>query len=213
MTPVYEVHTKHTRQVLEDFIDFTYKVKYPRVTMNLIIMAGCLGVFAFILRGGTAMYVFGALALAVLGFALLRKRIGVSKLAKADQNYQRQSVIQLKFGESEFRIQNEDEGQDQKVRYTEVSYIYGDNHYYYISIDNEDLQVIPKGDFILGDHTSFYDFISDKTGCPVLPTSVPWKVRIQMMKDYRDVMAEERDKKQAAQKNEKLKKKQNKNQK
>lgn len=207
MTPVYEVNTKHTRKVLEDFINFTYKVKYPRVTQNLVIMSICFAGFAYLVRGSAGMYVFAILALALFSFAMLRKKISFAKLAQADPNYQKQSEIHLIFGESEFRIENKEVQQEQRFRYPEVSFIYADDFYYYLSINNEDLQVIPKSDFVLGNYKEFYDFISEKTDKPILPTSIPWKVRIQMMKEYRDVQAEARNKRQEEQKQAKKKKK------
>lgn len=205
MTPVYEVRTKHTKKVLEDFIAFTYKIKYPRVTMNLIVMAACLAVFAFLAKGKVFMYILLAVSAALFIFALARKRIGVSKLAKADKNYQNQSEIHLMFGESGFQIENQDMGQNDRVRYGEISYQYVDDNYYYLSINNDDLQMLPKADFTMGDPVAFYDFITDKTGKPMLPTYLPWKVRIHMMMQYRDARAEAVKQRQEEQKKSKKK--------
>ena len=196
MTPVYEVKTKHTQKVLEDFITFTYKIKYPRVTMNLVILSMCFLAFAYVVRGGTGMYVFAVLAAVVFLFAMLRKKIGVSKLKKVDVNYQKQSEIHLIFGESEFIVENPDMDQNDHVKYGEISYIYGDDVYYYISINNEDLQMLPKTDFTLGDQAAFYDFIMDKTKKPVRPVHIPWKMRFKLMMEYRDIRAEEMKKRQ-----------------
>ena len=41
MTPIYKVATKHTEEVLKDFIKFSYKVKNPRTGLKLCLFAGC----------------------------------------------------------------------------------------------------------------------------------------------------------------------------
>lgn len=206
MTSVYEIKTKHTKKVLEDFINFTYKIKYPRVTFNIVVMGSCFLVFAYLLRGGVVMYVSIAIGLAFLVFALLRKKIGVAKLAKVDKNYQTQSEIRIVFGESEFYIENPDAEQKQRIKYGEISYIYGDDSYYYISINNEDLQLLAKTDYTLGDPAEFYNFISNKTNLPIRPITIPWKMRIQLMKEYRDLKADAYEKEQTEKKKNKLKK-------
>ena len=196
MTPVYEVKTTHTQKVLEDFIKFTYRIKYPRVTTHLLILSACFAAFAYFTRGGVGMYIFIVLAVLLAGFTLNRHRISFRKLAKVDKNYQNQSEIHLVFGESEFHIENIDLDQNERITYAEISFVYVDDNNYYISINNEDLQLLPKSDFVLGDPTQFYDFLSDKTGQPIRPLYIPWKVRIQMMMEYRDVRAEQVKKRQ-----------------
>lgn len=206
MTPVFEVKTTHTKKVLEDFIKFTYKIKYPRVTKNLLILAACFAAFAYFTRGSVGMYIFIVLAVLFAGFALNRHRISFNKLAKVDKNYQNQSEIHLVFGESEFHIENVDLGQNERVKYAEISFVYIDDDNYYININNEDLQILPKSDFVLGDAIQFYDFLSDKTGQSIRPLHIPWKIRIRMMMEYRDVRAEEIKKRQEEKKKNKKKK-------
>lgn len=203
MTPVYEVKTKHTKKILEDFIKFTYRIKYPRVTTNLLILSACFAAFAYFTRGSVGMYIFIVLAVLLAGFTLSRHRISFKKLAKVDINYQNQSEIHVIFGESEFHIENADLSQNARIKYPEISYVYVDDNNYYISINNEDLQLLPKADFVLGDPVQFYDFLSNKTGQPIRPLYIPWKVRIRMMMEYRDIRAEEAKKRQEEKKKKK----------
>lgn len=204
MTPVYEVKTIHTRKVLEDFIKFTYKVKYPRVTIHLLVLAAGFFAIAFMAGGGIGTYICILLGAPLAVIALFRKRIGLSKLMKVDENYQKQSEIKFVFGESEVHVENEDVGQKERIKYAEITYMYADDTYYYLGINGQEIQLIPKANFSIGNPTEFYDFIANKTGKPIRPMHIPWKVRFRMMMEYRDARAEEMEKrKQEKKKNKK----------
>lgn len=137
---------------------------------------------AYLGKGSALTYIFGILAVLTFAFALARKPIGVRRLAKADKNYQNQSEIHFIFGESEFRIENPDAGDPQRVKYGEVAFMYTDNKYYYINVNNEDMHMIPKGDFTLGSSEGFYDFIMDKTGKQLKPLKLTWKMKSNILK-------------------------------
>lgn len=207
MTPIYEVETVHTRKVLEDFIKFTYKIKYPRVTIHLLVLSAGFFAIAVMAGGGIGTYICILLGAPLAVIALFRKKIGLSKLMKADENYQKQSQIKFIFGESEFRVENEDVGQKERIKYAEITYMYADDNYYYLGINGQEIQLIPKADFSKGDPTEFYDFISNKTGKPVRPMYIPWKVRFRMMMEYRDARAEARAEEAEKKKREKKKNK------
>lgn len=197
MTPVYEVKTVHTKKVLKDFVTFTYLMKNPAMTAMIIVFAACFYTLAYIGRDRPALYIpCIILGTIVFLFALLRKYIAVGKLAKADPNFQNQTVIHLTFGEKEFTVEDAGQSGVQHLKYAEIAFIYADNEYYYISVNNEMIHMIPKGDFITGTSEEFYQFISNKTGKEIRPTKIPWKTRIQLMLEYRDAKAEARIKEQ-----------------
>lgn len=206
MTTVYEVKTMHTRKVLEDFLKFTYKIKHPRVTVNLLILAAGFFIIGYMAGGGIGTYICIALGTPLAVIAVFRKKIGMNKLMKADKNYQNQSEIKFTFGEKEFRVENADIGQDSRIKYAEITYMYADDTNYYLGINNQEIQLLPKADFSMGDSSDFYDFISNKTGKPILPMHIPWKVRWQMMMEYRDARADEMEKRKKEKKKEKKKK-------
>lgn len=196
MTPVYEVRTKHTKEVLKDFIDFREDVAHSRVTFQLIMMGICSWTLAFVGREmNWALYGGIIVGIIFFAFAAVRKKIAVSRLAAADTNYQNQSEIHFIFGESEFRVENQDAGDEQRFKYGEVEYMYADNKYYFINANNEDMHMIPKGDFTLGSAEAFYDFMMHKTKKDFLPVKLSWSMKKGILRQAWHDMEEERDQK------------------
>lgn len=194
MTPVYEVRTKHTKKVLNDFIAFREAITHSHVTFRLIMLGICSVTLSYLGRDIKGiMYTCGVLAVVFLVFAAVRRPIGVSRLASADKNYQNQSEIHFIFGESEFRVENEDAEGIQRFKYGEVEYMYTDDTYFFINANNEDLQMIPKADFSLGTADGFYDFMMHKTGRDFLPVKLSWRMKLGILKDAWGQMEEERD--------------------
>lgn len=192
MTTVYEVRTRHSKKVLQDFIAFSVKVNNPTVSFRLAVFGICFFTLAFILRdySRTAVIVLCLLGVALLGFAIFRKTISFWKLAKVDLDYQQQSEIRFVFGHAEFIVYDAGHPEGVHIKYGEVSQLYGDDKNFYIGILNETLHVLPKSDLVSGSVEKFYDFLQDKTEKPVRPTVIPWKTRLQMMIQYRDEQAE-----------------------
>lgn len=192
MTPIYEVKTKHTDKVLKDFIKFRYKMKSPGRTAMIIVFGICLYTLAYMSKDRLAVAVpCVVLGTIIIIFAFARLKIIFSRLAKNDPNYQKQSDIVFVFGEKEFTIEDGESAKPERVSYGEIAYLYVDKEYFFVSINNEMVHLLPKRDFVLGTADGFYDFISDKTQKDILPLSIPWKTRIRLMMEYRDVKAEE----------------------
>ena len=212
MTPIYEVHTKHTKQVLKDFIRFSVRINSPSVMFRLSIFALCFYTIAYILRNTSivAVVITRILGTLLLGFALFRNQISFMKLAKEDKDYQQQSEIKMIFGHAEFIIYDANHPQGVHVQYGEVSQLYGDDTNFYIGVNNETLHVVPKRDLVQGSPEKFYDFLQNQTGKQIMPTVIPWKTRIAMMSQYRDQQYEIR---QAKAEEEKKKKQERKNKK
>lgn len=183
MTPVYEVKTTHTKQVLKDFITFSEAVQQKNYAFRYTTLVVCNVLLAFLGRDKAGLLItFSALALLTLVFALVRKPIAVSRLANADPNYQNQNVLHFIFGESEFRIDTPVSDTPQTYKYGEIEFMYSDDTYYYININNEDLQMFPKKDFTLGDAEAFYDFMTHKTGKIFLPVKLSWQMKLDILK-------------------------------
>lgn len=192
MTPVYEVKTKHTDKVLKDFIRFWYKMKSPGKTLMIVVFGICFYTLAYISRDKLPVVITCViLGTAVIIFAFARLKIIFRKLAKNDPNYQKQSDIDFVFGEREFTIEDGESEKPERVKYGEIAYIYTDNEYFYISINNEMVHLLPKKDFIRGTAEEFYNFITGKTEKDIMPLSIPWKTRLRLMMEYRDLQAEE----------------------
>ena len=191
MTPVYEVRTKHTKEVLKDFITFRENVRNVHVTFRLVMLAVCSVTLTYIGRDIPGLfYTFLVLTILFGGFAIIRKPLALSKLAKADSLYQNGSELHFIFGESEFRVENGDVGDVQRFKYGEVEFMYADHKYFYINVNNEDQYMLPKTDFTLGEPEKYYDFMMHKTGKIFQPVKLSWKMKggilKQALKDVRE---------------------------
>lgn len=183
MTPVYEVRTKHTKEVLKDFIAFREAVKKAHVDFRLFMLGVCSVTVAIMARDMKGfLYTFSVLAILFFGFLLIRKPLALSKLEKADENYQRQSELYFMFGESGFRVTNEDIGDEKRFKYGDIAFMYSDSKYYYINTNNEDLHMLPAADFVLGDPADFKEFVEHKTNQTIQPVKLPWRVKWGIIK-------------------------------
>lgn len=199
MTPVYEVKTKHTKETLRDFLIFRERARNTNINFRFGMLTICCLTLAFIGREEPVLIGI-SLGLAVLlgGFALIRRPLGVHQLAKADVAYQKQSELHFVFGESEFRLTDGTTGETSHIKYGEVTLMYSDEKYYYINVNNDDLHMLPKSDFVLGNAEAFYDFFMNKTGKDFLAVKLPWKVKLGVMKQALIQTREENDAKNKA---------------
>lgn len=202
MTNVYEVHTKHTKKVLNDFITFSTKVNNPTGTFRMSVFALCFFTLAFFLgkERMTAAIILGAIGALLLVFILFRRKISFVKLSKEDKDYQSQSEIKLMFGYPEFIVVDANHPEGVHIKYNEISSLYDDKENYFIGVNNETLHVIPMTAFVEGKAEDFRGFIEEQAKKTMLPTVIPWKMRIQMMKELRDKkeeirLAEQKEKK------------------
>lgn len=196
MTPIYKVATKHTEEVLKDFIKFSYKVKNPGTGFKLFLFAGCFVILAVAFRDvPSAAWACGIVGALILVFIITRKYIAFSKLAAVDDNYKNQSDIFFTFGQSGFDVENTEYQEVDKARYGEISGCYKDDRNYFIAMNNEELYVLPFKDFNMGDAGEFEAFICDKTKKGVMPVKMPFKERIKMMNAMRKAAEAEQDRK------------------
>lgn len=182
MTAVYEVRTKHTKQVLKDFIIFREAIRNIHINFRLIVLGICGITLAYIGKDISKFsYVCLGFAALMFLFALVRRSWGVLKLGAADKLYQRQDELQLVFGEKEFHVNNLGTNEELHIRYGEVEYMYADDTYYYISVNNEDLYMLPKADFVMGTAESFYNFMMGKTKKEFRPVKISWKMKLDIL--------------------------------
>lgn len=182
MTPIYEVKTKHTEEVLKDFVKFSHRMKSARAPVKMTMLAMCFFMLAYAFQGMIQTYIFAALGVLVVILMLSTRRIAFGKLAKNDKNYQNQSEIDFVFGHSAFMVKNPEEELRDNIKYGEVTVMYKDDKYYYLNVNNQELFMLPRTDFVLGEADTFEEFLTEKTGKQVNVTKVPWKVRVAMAK-------------------------------
>ena len=194
MTPVYTIKTKHTKEVLEAFIKFTYKVKSGNMTFRLCLFGSGFLMIAYMVRDSIIPLIsFGLLGVLVLFFAFMRKNIAFQKLSQNDPNYQSGSEITFSFGQGNFTVEGVAAQEKQHVQYGQVSCIYQDEDYFYLGVDNEDLHVLPKRDFTEGDPERFGEFVAGKSDHKVVPVKVPLKEKMAEAKVRKKLNEAKRD--------------------
>lgn len=195
MTVVYRIVTRHTEQVLKDFIRFTYRVRHPRAGFQLWMMGIGFVVLAIFLPGEILPRILcGAIGALLILFACTRHLIAFSKLAAGDRLYQEQKMIELEFGQAEFTI-NEHEGEGLRhIKYSEINKLYVDKRNYYLLLHNEELQVLPFADMTDGEGKQFEEFIHYKTGEECKHLDLPLRERIVAINRERKRIEQEHDK-------------------
>ena len=182
MTTVYKVKSKHTKEVLEDFIRFDNKVRHPLTKMHLTVLGIGFLVLGYLLRAKTAgmiaCFVAGGI---MLGIMLFSYKIAFVKLSSQDQDYIDQNEITYLFVQAELRIENPAWGEDVHVKYGEISMLYEDKKNFYICRNNEELYLLPHADFVEGAVDGFRRFLEDKTKKIWVNTQLPLKERIKRM--------------------------------
>lgn len=209
MSPVrFEVKTVHSRELYEDFVKFTYKVKTPMTTFRLCLFASCFLTISYVIWGTTGSYVSGAFGLFLVMFAFLRHKIGASRLIKSNKNFDKKQPVVFEFYEKEFTVDNLDIGS--KVLYHEAEELYEDASYYYINVNNELVHIIPKKDFTIGEPEKFREFIEKRCKLSFQPPKKPFKQKYKealTMQKETDVQKEqkyqERKRKKLEEKNQK----------
>ncbi|MGL6197614.1 MAG: YcxB family protein [Lachnospiraceae bacterium] len=182
MTILYKVVTGHTREVLEDFVNFTYRVKYPKGRFRLCVLgAGLLILSLYATKIPAFMYIFAVLGVTILGFALVRPFLAVRRLSRNDELYLKQSGIEFVFGQSGLEVYNELEKKKSIVKYGEITAVYKDKRNYLLSINNEQLHFVPYRDFCIGDAVHFQKFIEDKTNKTVIDLCMPLIERMRKL--------------------------------
>ncbi len=182
MTPIYEVNTKHSKEMLYRFIDFDYKQRHGRIPMHLIMFGICCFTVAVLLYrhygniGSSVPWICVGIFLVLLVF--LRRPIAFLKLSTQDENYEKQNVIRFSFGHSEWTVKNED--QVSRIQYSEISGLYKDKKYYYISTQENELFLLPFQDFVKGEAEKFQAFVEEKSKKATHDMALPFKQRYHM---------------------------------
>lgn len=195
MTTVYEVQTKHTKDMLMNFIRFSYKVNHPKSAMRMLVLgigALMIGVAAIghhlgIMIGGFA--VGGALLLLLL----FRRRIAFGRLSRRDPLYQNGGTVDTSFGQAQFLVRSAAQEKPAGYQYAEVDRCYKDKGNYYLLINNQDLQILPFQDFQVGSAAQFEDFLFRKTDKQVINLAIPFKEKLKMLNQARKQVEQNHD--------------------
>lgn len=174
MTSLYETRTKHTKELLKHFVTLTYEIKNPNAGRHIAVFSLCWYLLAYVAREEIALFILFVL-LGTLGifFVIGRKHIGVAALKKQDISYQKNQEIVMTFGHRGFVVESFGEDEAKRLEYSEITALYKDRLFYFIGINNEEMQIITK-DGITGESANFETFIEGKAGKSFYEVNLPF---------------------------------------
>ena len=162
MTVLYEVKTKHTKEMMKAFAKFNTKMSGMKPAFKLLIIAALFFMLprAFHTPGFVYVICWG---IGILFVLLLAGRSYVTYFCMCMKNeyYKEEIPITMQFGNSKFKVL---EKEDNTFRYTEIEKLYADKGYFYFQMEDAELFIIPKSDFVKGDPEAFADFMERNTG-------------------------------------------------
>ena len=162
---VYQVRTKRDEALLEAFITFDYRVVHPKVGLRFVLYAAVFYTIAFA-AGPTG---FGAISFGIgtllIVFLLFRKHISLMMTKQDDKDYQNgityeydfyeNGAVMLRAGEPAIHVKSYKKG---------VRAFFSDQNFYYLAVHDDDLFILPKSRFTIGEAADFEAFIQGRTG-------------------------------------------------
>lgn len=159
----YVVCIKRDAKMLKTFIKFTNRVRHPRVTVYMVTMGATLVALPSVnheikTAGVIISYVMGVLLLA-LGF--FRHYISVYMM-KSNPETKADEEFTYLFGNTGIQVENGG-GTEHLGSYKKIYRLWEDEKHFYIGINEDDLIVLPRVDFKVGDVDTFKDYVLEKS--------------------------------------------------
>lgn len=160
----YIVPVTRDEKLLKTFVKFSNQTRHPRTTVYLVTVGSMLIALPIAnkeiaLVGVIICYVMGAL-MVLMG--VFRHHIGVYMLKSNPQTKLDEKLTYI-FGNTD--VKTERNGEPQKLgSYSKIYRLWEDEKFFYIGINEDDLVVLPKANFEVGDVSTFREFILEKSG-------------------------------------------------
>lgn len=160
----YVVPVKRDEKLLKTFVKFSNQTRHPRTTVYLVTVGAMLIALPIAnkdiaLAGVIICYVMGAL-MVLMG--VFRHHIGVYMLKSNPQTKLDEELTYI-FGNTD--VKTERNGELEKLgSYASIYRLWEDEKFFYIGINEDDLVVLPKTNFEVGDVSAFRDYILEKSG-------------------------------------------------
>ena len=160
----YIVPVTRDEKLLKTFVKFSNQARHPRTTVYLVTVGAMLIALPIAnkeiaLAGVIICYVMGAL-MVLMG--VLRHHIGVYMLKSNPQTKLDEELTYI-FGNTD--VKTERNGELEKLgSYASIYRLWEDEKFFYIGINEDDLVVLPKTNFEVGDVSAFRDYILEKSG-------------------------------------------------
>ena len=160
----YVVPVKRDEKLLKTFVKFSNQTRHPRTTVYLVTVGAMLIALPIAnkeiaVAGVIICYVMGAL-MVLMG--VFRHHIGVYMLKSNPQTKLDEELTYI-FGNTD--VKTERNGELEKLgSYASIYRLWEDEKFFYIGINEDDLVVLPKTNFEVGDVSAFRDYILEKSG-------------------------------------------------
>jgi len=150
-------------KLLKTFVKFSNRVRHPRVTGYMLIVGGSLTALPFVnkeiaLAGVIICYIMGPLMMAI---GLFRHYIGY-RMLKANPATKLGEEFTYIFSSSGVKVDVGGEI-EHLGNYSNIYRLWEDEKRFYIGTESEDLIILPKETFELGDVSEFKEFIIEKS--------------------------------------------------
>lgn len=160
----YIASVKRDEKLLKTFVKFSNQVRHPRTTVYMITVGAMLIALPIAnkeiaLPGVIICYIMGTL-MVLMG--MFRHYIGVYML-KSNPETKLDEEITYIFGNTD--IKTDKAGALEKLgSYAKIYRLWEEEKVFYIGMNEDDLIVLPKENFKVGDVAMFRDFILEKSG-------------------------------------------------
>lgn len=160
----YVVPVKRDEKLLKTFVKFSNQTRHPRTTVYLVTVGAMLIALPIAnkeiaLAGVIICYVMGAL-MVLMG--VFRHHIGVYMLKSNPQTKLDEELTYI-FGNTD--VKTERNGELEKLgSYASIYRLWENEKFFYIGINEDDLVVLPKTNFEVGDVSTFREYILEKSG-------------------------------------------------
>lgn len=162
--PLYQVAYRRDDAVLEAFITFNYRVVHPKVFLRSILYAIVFISFGIVSGASVFGVICFLLAAFCLGVVAFRKKISLSMTKKDDLDYQNGTLFTFNFTETAARMLRNNKPEVYAKSYKKsVTAFFEDQSFYYIALSSNDLFILPKDKFTIGDPEEFREFIIKRT--------------------------------------------------
>ena len=161
----YVVSVTRDEKLLKTFVQFSNQARHPRTTVYMVTVGAMLIALpiankGIALPGVIICYVMGAL-MVLMG--VFRHYIGTYMLKSNPETKLGEKLTYI-FGNTDIKISKEDT-LEKIGSYASVYRLWEDEKYFYMGINEDDLVVLPKANFEVGDVSTFREYLLDKSGC------------------------------------------------
>lgn len=161
----YKAVVKRDEKILKTFVKFSNRVRHPRATVFMVSVGAMLVALPIANReialpGVIICFVMGPL-LFLMG--LFRHYIGTQMLKNNPETKLDEEITYI-FGNTDVKTARGDVI-EKMGSYAKIYRLWENEKIFFIGMNEDDLVVIPKCDFVSGDVDTFRDFILEKSGC------------------------------------------------